>query len=291
MMNPKHKVYYFRVSVSALVGLVSGLTNAPPLEGLSLFLLAYFLVTPLSLKLWGNELKDVGLIKLYREALGSSLLALLLVWTLVMNMIGAGVAVYVVRTSQNGVYPLQTVDGRTIGPNERPLAGYNAVSLKVSDGKIKDIHVGTYARRSEGLTRLYLGDTKVTLSNNSLNIEGEYNLSFEADLRRMSYLFKNVTLFRNGTLILNNTIRLEPGETENMKIGDAFITVTHDPKGTIHLELDSPYNGTLTFPITVFISSIVEEGDYIYVFDAFKPVWKTRTARVDDSYVIVLPPG
>ncbi|MCD6348190.1 MAG: hypothetical protein J7L91_01015, partial [Candidatus Korarchaeota archaeon] len=62
-MNPKHKVYYFRVSVSALVGLVSGLTNAPPLEGLSLFLLAYFLVTPLSLKLWGNELKDVGLIK------------------------------------------------------------------------------------------------------------------------------------------------------------------------------------------------------------------------------------
>jgi len=291
MMKPRHKVYYTRIAASALTGLLSGLAGLTPMEGLSLFLLAYFLVTPLSLKLWGDELRDVGLLKLYREALGSSILALLLIWTLVINLAGSGVAIYVVRASQGGIYPIQTIEGRTVGPGERPLAGYNAVLLELEDGKIADIYVGTYAEKSPN-TKLILGRTEVSLSESGdVTLRGSYNLSLERDLRRMGKLFGNVTMYRNGTVILNNSLRLEVGDLKEMDVGTGHIRVKHDPKGVLNLEIVSKMEALDELPLSAFISSIQEKEGYVYVFDAFKPVWKTKTARLDDSYVIVLPPG
>ncbi len=290
MMKPKHKVYYFRIALSSLVGLVSGIAGLTPMEGLSLFLLAYFLVTPLSLKLWGDELKDIGLMKLYREALGSSFLALLLIWTLVINLVGPGVPIYVVRTSQSGIYPIQTIDGRTVGPNDRPLAGYNAVSLKLSGHNIQDIYVGSYARTGD-VTRVVLGHTEVTLSKGEIHLSGVYNLSIESDYKRMSELLGNITMFVNGTLIVNGTMKLNPGESRRLSYNSTMMEVSYTAPGLLSVEINSTRDKIAEYPISVFISFIEEKEGYIFVFDSVKPFWKTRTARVDDSYVVVLPPG
>ncbi len=289
-MKPKHKVYYFRIALSSLVGLVSGIVGLTPMEGLSLFLLAYFLVTPLSLKLWGDELKDMGLMKLYREALGSSFLALLLVWTLVINLMGPGVPIYVVKTSQSGIYPIQTIDGRIVGPDERPLAGYNAVNLKLAGHNIEDIYVGSYAKMRD-VTKVTLGHTVVTLSSGELRISGVYNLSIESDYKRMSKLLGNVTMFVNGTLIINGTMKLNPGETKELTYNSTVMEVSHTAPGVLDIEINSTRDKITEYPVSVFISSIEEKEGYIFVFDSVKPFWKTRTARVDDSYVVVLPPG
>ncbi len=290
MMKPKHKVYYFRVALSSLVGLVSGIAGLTPMEGLSLFLLAYFLVTPLSLKLWGDELKDMGLMKLYREALGSSFLALLLIWTLVINLMGPGVPIYVVRASQGGIYPIQTIDGRIVGPDERPLAGYNAVYLKLTGHNIEDIYVGSYAKMGD-LTKVILGHTEVTLSKGEICISGIYNLSIESDYKRMSKLLGNITMFVNGTLIINGTMKLNPGETKELTYNSTVMEVSHTAPGLLDIEINSTRDKITEYPVSAFISSIEEKEGYIFVFDSVKPFWKTRTARVDDSYVVVLPPG
>ncbi|MDK2383305.1 MAG: hypothetical protein QI199_00665 [Candidatus Korarchaeota archaeon] len=289
-MKPKHKVYYLRVALLSLVGLVSGIAGLTPMEGLSLFLLAYFLVTPLSLKLWGDELKDLGLMKLYREALGSSFLALLLIWTLVINLMGPGVPIYVVRASQGGIYPIQTIDGRIVGPGERPLAGYNAVYLKLTDHNIEDIYIGSYAKKGD-LTKVILGRTEVTLSKGEIHISGVYNLSIGSDYKRMSKLLGNITIFVNGTLVINGTMKLNPGETKEFTYNSTMMEVSHTAPGVLDVEIDSTRGRITEYPVSVFISSIEEKEGYIFVFDSVKPFWKTRTARVDDSYVVVLPPG
>ncbi len=291
MMKPKHKVYYFRVALSSLVGLVSGIAGLSPMEGLSLFLLAYFLVTPISLKLWGSKLRDAGLMKLYREALGSSFMALLLVWTLAINLAGSGVVIYVVRTSQSGIYPIQTVDGRVVGPDERPLAGYNAVMLNLSGRNIKDIYVGSYARASSE-TEVVLGHTKVRLSGTSVHLEGEYNLSIKSDYERMKRLLGNLTVYINGTLVINGTVRLAPGESHMAVHGPTVMVVENSAPGTLTVEINSTREAISSYPLSVFISSVHEKDEHLFVFDAVKPFWKTRTARVDDnSYVVILPPG
>lgn len=291
-MKPQHKVYYFRIALASLVGLASGIIRLSPLEGLSLFLLAYFLVTPLSLRLWGQELRNTGLMKLYREALGSSFLALLLTWTLVMNLVGSGVPVYVVRASQSGIYPIQTVDGRVAGPEDRLLAGYNAVLLNISNRGIEDIYVGSYAKAA-GVTEIELGNTKVRISrsNDEILLRGEYDLSNGIDSMRMRNLLGNITIFLNGTLIFNVSHRLNPGESEVIKSGSSVIKVSYKAPRILAVEINSTKGNLSAYPVSVFIRSIQEEGGFIFVFDSIRPVWRTRTARVDDSYLVVLPSG
>ena len=291
-MNAKSKIYYFRLAISSLVGLLSGLINLGPLEGLSLFLLTYFLVTPISLRLWGRDLREMGLMKIYREGLGSSILALLLVWTLAINLVGPGVPMYVVRTGQSGIFPLQTVEGRVIGPNEASLVGYNAVLLNLTnDNKIEDMLVGTYAKDLGNHVEVNLRRTRVVLyKNGTVLIEGTYSLSDSTDMKRLHKIFGNITLYRNGTLLLNSTT-LVPGGSSTIKLGEASIEVSYLSKGIITLKTTALANeNNISFPADAFISKIVRKDGYIYIFDALKPSWRTRTARVDDSYIIVLPP-
>lgn len=291
-MNAKSKIYYFRLAISSLVGLLSGLINLGPLEGLSLFLLTYFLVTPISLRLWGRDLREMGLMKIYREGLGSSILALLLVWTLAINLVGLGVPMYVVRTGQSGIFPLQTVEGRVIGPNEASLVGYNAVLLNLTnDNKIEDMLVGTYAKDLGNYVEVNLRRTRVVLyKNGTVLIEGTYSLSDSTDMKRLHKIFGNITLYRNGTLLLNSTT-LVPGGSSTIKLGEASIEISYLSKGIITLKTTALANeNSISFPADAFISKIVRKDGYIYIFDALKPSWRTRTARVDDSYIIVLPP-
>ena len=291
-MNAKSKIYYFRLAISSLVGLLSGLINLGPLEGLSLFLLTYFLVTPISLRLWGRDLRETGLMKIYREGLGSSILALLLVWTLAINLVGPGVPMYVVRTGQSGIFPLQTMEGRVIGPNEASLVGYNAVLLNLTnDNKIEDMLVGTYAKDLGNYVEVNLRRTRVVLyKNGTVLIEGTYSLSDSTDMKRLHKIFGNITLYRNGTLLLNSTT-LVPGGSSTIKLGEASIEVSYLSKGIITLKTTALANeNNISFPADAFISKIVRKDGYIYIFDALKPSWRTRTARVDDSYIIVLPP-
>ncbi len=290
-MEARHKVYYFRVIISSLAGLVSGLAGLPSIEGLSLFLLIYFLVTPISLRLWGDELKDTGLVKLYKEAIGSSFLAFLLIWVLVANLMGMGVSIYLVRASSSGIYPIQTLDGRIIGPNERPFAGYNVIFLNISKGKIKGIYIGTYTKKSYGITKLYLNSTEVKIwDNGTLLIEGNYALSSDRDLARMKNLFGNITLYRNGSIILGST-KIRIGGSTKLILGNITLNIFYNSRGIIHLKFISNINKISRYPTSVFISFVKEKSSYIYVFDSLKPIWKTRTARVDESYLVVLPLG
>ena len=98
-------------------------------------------------------------------------------------------------------------------------------------------------------------------------------------------------MFMNGTLIINETMKLNPGGSRKLTYHSTVMEVSYTAPGLLSVEINSTREKIAEYPVSVFISSIEEKDGYIFVFDSVKPFWKTRTARVDDSYVVVLPPG
>ena len=290
-MKPKHKVYYLRVTLSAVVGLLSGVFGLSAPEGLTLFLFTYFLVTPLSLKLWGKDLKDMGLMKIYREGLGSSLLSLLLIWTLVINLLGPGVTMFVVRATSSGAYPIQTIDGRTVAPDEHPLEGYNAALISFDDkGNVVKVLLGAYTRGNQEEFRAKVDGFEIDVSGGEASIRATIDLKKSIHAKRAEMLFGNVTVLRNGTMILNGT-KIGVGEKVELTLGARRVLVHRPTNLTLEVELTGSASGIDEFPLNVFIAEIVEKDGFVFVFDPIEPVRRSRTARVDDSYLVVLREG
>lgn len=285
-MRPKYKVYSFRLLASSLTGLLNGLLKADPSLGILAFILAYFLVTPISLRIWRDELKDLGLMALYKEAIGASLLALILTWSLAMSFTGQGIVIYAVRANQSGVHPIETLDGKILPPGNEELFGYNSVLLNFSNGVLKGAKLGICFEGSSDFTsRMGDYDLKLTQSEVSVSVEVDPRSSEGREL--LSKLFGDLKVYRNGTLVLGN-ISISPGSFKELKKGASNVSLRYVGPHLI-LELRSDLKtGLQEFPLNTMISEIRRESSKLCVFDARDPKTGRRSLNVRERYYLVV---
>ncbi|MEM2810999.1 MAG: hypothetical protein QW187_04130, partial [Candidatus Korarchaeum sp.] len=236
-MRPKYKVYGFRLLVSSLVGLLNGFLRLDPSIGILAFIFAYFLVTPISLRVWREELKVIGLMEIYKEAIGASILALILTWSLSMSLTGYGIAIYVVKANGSGIYPIETLDGRMLPPNNEDLFGYNAVFLTLSNSTVNRVRIGACIEKREELS-LRIGDYNLTLRGDELVLRTHFNISNGENRDFLRRMFGNLTIYRNGTLALGN-LSLPPNTTRKLKLGTSNVSLTYRRFPELSLELRS----------------------------------------------------
>lgn len=288
-MRPKYKVYSFRLLVSMLVGLLNGFLRLDPSIGILAFILAYFLVTPLSLRIWREELKGIGLMELYREAIGASILALILTWSLSMSFTGYGVMIYVVKANGSGVYPIETLDGRMLPPNNEDLFGYNVVSLTLSNNVVNHIRIGACIERGENLS-LKMGNYDLTLRGDELVLRTHFNLSNSEDRDFLKKMFGNLTMYRNGTLVLGS-LSLPLNTTRSLKLGASNVSLAYQRFPDLILELRSPLGSQQEFPVSIFLSEVVKRDSQICFFDAKDIKIGRRSFNVRDRYYVVILTG
>ncbi|RDD54023.1 MAG: hypothetical protein BA066_01255 [Candidatus Korarchaeota archaeon NZ13-K] len=285
-MRPKYKVYGFRLLASLIVGLLNGLLRVDPSVGLLSFIFAYFLVTPMSLRIWREELKGTGLMDLYKEAIGASILVLILTWSLAMSFTGYGVAVYVVRAKGSGIYPIETQDGRILPPNNEELFGYNAVSLNISGGALRGAKVGV-CLEGEGNISLRMGDYDLSIRGEELTVRMRLNLSKSEERDLLKKIFGNLTLYRNGTLVLNGS-SFPPETTRYLELGASHLNITHRGIYIVELELRTTLKSRMEFPANLLLSEVRKEGSQLCVFDAKEVRVGRRSLNVRDRYYVVV---
>ncbi|MDW8035587.1 MAG: hypothetical protein RMI85_03935, partial [Candidatus Korarchaeum sp.] len=256
-MRPKYKVYSFRLLVSSIVGILNGLLRLDPSIGILAFIFAYFLVTPLSLRIWRDELKGIGLMELYKEAIGTSILALILIWSLSMSFTGYSVMIYVVKANNSGIYPIETLDGRKLLPNNEELFGYNAVSLTLSNDVVNKVRIGVCTERKENIS-LRIGNYDLTLEGSELVLRTRSNLSSSEDRDFLRKIFGNLTVYRNGTLVLGN-MSLPPNTTKKLKLGISNVSLSYERFPELILDMRAPLGSQLEFPVSMFLTEVVEK--------------------------------
>ncbi|MEM2729300.1 MAG: hypothetical protein QXL56_02725 [Candidatus Korarchaeum sp.] len=285
-MRPKYKVYGFRLLVSSLVGLLNGFLRLDPSIGILAFIFAYFLVTPISLRVWREELKVIGLMEIYKEAIGASILALILTWSLSMSLTGYGIAIYVVKANGSGIYPIETLDGRMLPPNNEDLFGYNAVFLTLSNSTVNRVRIGACIEKREELS-LRIGDYNLTLRGDELVLRTHFNISNGENRDFLRRMFGNLTIYRNGTLALGN-LSLPPNTTRKLKLGTSNVSLTYRRFPELSLELRSALRSQQEFPVNIFLSEVLEKNSQLCFFDAKDIKIGRRSFNVRDRYYVVV---
>ncbi len=289
-MRPKYRVYGFRLLTSSLVGILNGLLRVEPSIGILTFILAYFLVTPLSLMIWRGELKEIGLMELYKEAIGTSLLALILTWSLSMNLTGYGVVIYVVKANGSGIYPIETLDGRKLPPGNGELFGYYAVNLTLSNGVVNRVRIGACLERGEK-TSLMMGNYELTFRGDELTLRTHLNLSNGEDREFLRKMFGNLTLYRNGTLALGN-LSLSLNTVKEVKLGLFNLSLAYQRFPLLSLELRASLEHQREFPVNLFLSGVTDRDSQLCVFDAKDIKVGRRSFNVRDRhYVVIITEG
>ncbi|MEM3870421.1 MAG: hypothetical protein QXJ39_04735 [Candidatus Korarchaeum sp.] len=285
-MRPKYKVYGFRLLVSSLVGLLNGFLRLDPSIGILAFIFAYFLVTPISLRVWREELKVIGLMEIYKEAIGASILALILTWSLSMSLTGYGIAIYVVKANGSGIYPIETLDGRMLPPNNEDLFGYNAVFLTLSNSTVNRVRIGACIEKREELS-LRIGDYNLTLRGDELVLRTHFNISNGENRDFLRRMFGNLTIYRNGTLALGN-LSLPPNTMRKLKLGTSNVSLTYRRFPELSLELRSALRSQQEFPVNIFLSEVLEKNSQLCFFDAKDIKIGRRSFNVRDRYYVVV---
>jgi len=283
-MKPKHKVYYFRLLASSLVGILNGLLRVDPTVGISAFIFTYFLVTPLSLRIWRDELKDVGLMEIYKEAVGASLLALIMIWSLTMSFTGQGVALAVVREKGSGIYPIETLDGRHLPPGNEEMMGYSAVLLNISD-HIRGAELGACLN---GTSSFKMGRYYLTVDD-GISLRIELKLSDPGDREILRRIIGNFSIYRNGTMVFGGN-RVRMGESISMPSNGSNLSLKFSGLNDIVLEIRSPIDVPEDSPLNSFIK-LKRYDSQLCLFDSTKPKIGRRTISIQGYHIVILPGG
>jgi len=283
-MRPKHKVYYFRLLASSLVGILNGLLRVDPAIGISAFIFTYFLVTPLSLRIWRDELKGMGLMEIYKEAVGTSLLALIMVWSLTLSFTGQGVALAVVREKGSGIYPIETLDGRFLPPGNEEMMGYSAVLLNISD-RLIDAELGACLN---GASSFKMGRYYLTVDD-GISLRIELKLSDPEDREILRRIVGNFSIYRNGTMVFGeNKVRM--GESINITSKGSNLSLKFSGLNDIILEIRSPIDVPKDSPLNSFIK-LRRNDSQLCLFDSTKPKIGRRTINIHGYHIVILPGG
>ncbi len=283
-MRPKHKVYYFRLLTSSLVGILNGLLRVDPTVGISAFIFTYFLVTPLSLRIWRDELKGMGLMEIYKEAIGTSFLALIIVWSLTMSFTGQGVALAVVREKGSGIYPIETLDGRYLPPGNEEMMGYSVVLLNISD-HLMDAELGACLN---GTSSFKMGRYYLTVGD-SISLRIELKLSDPEDREILRRIIGNFSIYRNGTMVFGEN-KVHMGGSINITSNGSDLSLKFSGLNDIILEIRSPIDVPKDSPLNSFIK-IKRSDSQLCLFDSVKPKIGRRTISIHGYHIVILPGG
>ncbi len=284
-MDPKNKVFSLKIALAIIVGMVSGILNLSPAEGLSLYVLAFFLSVPMSLKAWGSKLGDMGLTKIYREGAGSSFLALLMFWIISLNLLGGGPTILFVKAHNNsGIYNLEFRNGTLAPPNLTGLSGYNCVNLTLSNSKVEAAYLGLCGV-DEG--KYLMRDVFLLIKGGSLSIQANSSVYDVKDDNAIAVLLKGVNMsVKEGSLVING-VKVEDGSSSKVAINGTKFSVYFKNYRVILLSQEINLDEVDSSPVGNLLNVVRAKRGYD-IFDKRPAKFKEKTIRINDrAYVIV----
>lgn len=279
-LSEREAVFFIKVSASCLLGIVAGILKISAALGISLFVLLLFLTGFLY---FTSGRKELGLYSVYREGAGTSLLGFILMWSLFLTLAGGGVTIYVVEANSSGVYPLVKV----IGPNTLDynisyvhLGGRHGWPLQVTD--VLDLWLGkSFTNEGNTTVRKY----NICLKNGVVNVTFDVNPVLE---RHIDLLSSDVRVEKGSCKIYGKlNITLENNSLKEISLDEALLKFYFNGS-TLKISVENVKLGSNLTRWGVNLLSF-EEGKRAYIF-VERPPRITRTARVDDVYIVVLVP-
>ncbi len=281
-MTLKDSLFWLKLSLSSLAGLLAGVAGLSATEGLTLFFFTD-IAAGTALLTWRREaVSEVGVYKAYREFFMTSFLAFFLLWTLSLNVAAGGVAIYLASPVE-GVQELRPVVPRDGFP-------YNALWILNSTDETYTALVGSCAPMGEAANLENLtasaGPSGITLVVEAPVEEGSPTALGWANLT-----------YENGTVTLrlpgDGGIELRVGEERTAELGGHPLRVRTSPAGPaaarVEVEvgpLPAQSSDLSGGPLGALVSRIFVEGDRYCVFEPGPATFK-RTLRVDGAYVLI----
>ncbi len=288
------KVFLSKVAVFSVVGAIVGVLGIDYPTGISLILFLTILVGFIFI-LTGKTQEYLSLGKVYREGEGTAILGFFLFWILAMNLVsGCSPSVYVVHASKTGAWPIQEVNGKIVHELNPP--GFNASYVVLKE------KTTLFLFKSEDVVDMWLGyQMPIPPKGEPLRVNC---LNFSIENGSVSFSF-NANATEGGSEIIKGPIKKE-GTQFLVKLGQSSVTVQENSSNEIRLGnfvLEVSSRGDLLMfelrgvPLSsdpVDLSSyglnilVMKANGTLFIFTD-KPSRISRTARVDDKYIVVLP--
>jgi hypothetical protein len=278
-LSDKEAIFFVKIIASCLLGMAAGIFKINAYLGISLFVLLLFLTGFLY---FSSGRRELGLYSVYREGAGTAFLGFILMWSLFLTIAGGGITVYTAEANGTGICPLVKVAGPgalDYNISYVRLGGKHGWPLQVTD--VLDLWLGKSLK--EGSTTI--GGYEVELKDDKFNISLYVNPSFEQHIRLLN---SNVKMERGTCKIYGRfNITLEGNSSKEIYLGEALLKFYFNGSMLKILIEDVKLGSNLTSEGVNIFS--IKEGGVSYIF-VERPPRVTRTARVDDVYVIVLTP-
>ncbi|MDK2465019.1 MAG: hypothetical protein QI223_09645 [Candidatus Korarchaeota archaeon] len=281
-MTLKDSLFWLKLSLASLTGIISGLIGLSATEGLTLFFFTDIAAGTAFLTWKKGAVSEVGVYKAYREFFMTSFLAYFLLWTLTLNLTAGGLALYLAAPAA-GVQEL-----RPVIPSEN--FPYNVLWILNTTDETYTALIGSCAPRSD-MARLRnlaasLGGEGLTLRTTVTVLQGS---SVGLGWVNVTYQNETVALDVIGldrlTLGVGEEASADLGEyplvAESLSVGlgRVNVTITVGPIPAETADFSAEKLGALISRV------LVEENRYC----VFEPETRTfkRTLRIGDAYVVV----
>ncbi len=281
-MTLKDSLFWLKLSLASLTGIIAGLLGLSATEGLTLFFFTDVAAGTAFLTWRRGAISEVGIYKAYREFFMTSFLAFFLLWTLALNLTTGGVALYLAAPN-TGVQEL-----RPVVPSEN--FPYNVIWIINTTDETYTAFIGSCAPRP-GVARLQnltasLGEEGLTLRLTVTVFQGS---SVSAGWVNVTYQNETIELDVVGLGRLSLGVGEAtsanfdgyPLEAESSSVGPGKVNVTI-AVGPIPAETA---NFTAEKLAALISRLLVEENRYC-VFEPGARTFK-RTLRIGDAYVVI----
>lgn len=281
-MTLKDSLFWLKLSLASLTGIIAGLIGLSATEGLTLFFFTDVAAGTAFLTWKKGAVSEMGIYKAYREFLVTSFLAYFLLWTLTLNFTAGGVALYLAAPSI-GIQEL-----RPVIPSEN--FPYNALWILNTTDETYTALVGSCAPQSK-VVRLRnltvsLGGEGITLRTTVTVLRGSsvglgwanvtyQNETVELDVKGLGKLSlgvgEEVSADFGGHRLVAESLSVGPGRVN--------VTITVGPIPAETADFSAEKLGAMISRVSV------EENRYC----VFEPETRTfkRTLRIGDAYVVV----
>lgn len=281
-MTLKDSLFWLKLSLASLTGIIAGLIGLSATEGLTLFFFADVAAGTAFLTWKKEAISEMGIYKAYREFFMTSFLAYFLLWTLALNLTTGGVALYLAAPTA-GVQELSPV----ITSENFP---YNVLWILNTTDETYTALIGSCAPRSEvarlrnltaspGGAGLTLRTTVTVIQGGSVGL-GWVNVTYENEtvsldvigLGRLSLgVGEEVSADFGGYPLVARSLSVGPGRVN--------VTIAVGPIPAETADFSAEKLGAL-------ISRVLVEENRYCVFEPGARTFK-RTLRVGDAYVVV----
>ncbi|MGC8931952.1 MAG: EMC6 family protein [Candidatus Methanodesulfokora sp.] len=278
-MDERETLFFIKVALSCLLGIIAGIFKISASLGISIFIFLLFLIGFLY---FNSGRKELGLYSVYREGIGTSFLGFILIWSLFLTIAGGGITIYAVEANGTGIYPLVKVTGPSAldyNISYVHLGGKHGWPLQVTD--VLDLWLGKSL--TEG--NVTINGYRVHLKNGRFNITFYINPAVE---HHISLLSSNVKIEGGFCKIYGKfNITLGNNSSKELVLNEALLRFYFNGS-MLKISVENIKLGSNLTAMGVNVFSL-EEGRRAYIF-VEKPTRVTRTARVDDVYIVVLTP-